>query len=65
MCEVMQKYEEIARQEGIKEGIKEGKKEGILMTLWALVNDGTISISLAAQKAGLSEKKFIETKPAI
>lgn len=37
---------------------KEGKNEGIILTLYSLAQDGTISLEMAALKAGLSEEEF-------
>ena len=62
MCEVLDRVEArgIAkgREEGIKEGIKKGIKEGTVQVLISLVNDGILSISDAAKRAGMSEERF-------
>ena len=64
MCEVLDRVEArgIAkgREEGIKEGIKKGIKEGTVNVLISLVNDGILSISDAAKRAGMSEEIFRE-----
>ena len=38
----------------------EGKAEGQLLTLLALVRDGLLSLSVGAQRAGMTEKAFEE-----
>ena len=62
MCEVLDRVEArgIAkgREEGIKEGIKKGIKEGTVNVLISLVNDGILSISDAAKRAGMSDTEF-------
>ena len=64
MCQVMQHYENIARNEGIKEGriegIKEGRKEGRLDMLISLVKNGLLKIADAASAAGISEAEFVK-----
>ena len=68
MCEVLDRVEargiakgrEEGIKEGIKKGIKEGIKEGTVNVLISLVNDGILSISDAAKRAGMSEEIFRE-----
>jgi hypothetical protein len=57
MCEIMEK---IAKEERM-EGLKEGRNEGMLQTLGGLVKDGILTISEAAQRAGMTEKIFAES----
>jgi len=45
---------------GIAEGRAEGRAEGGLLMLIELVNDGTISIKTAAEKAGMTENDFVK-----
>ena len=47
-------------KEGMKKGIKQGMELGSLGTLSALVNKGIISISQAAEEAGISVREFQE-----
>ena len=52
----------LGREEGIslgrEEGISLGREEGYLNALFSLVNDGMIPITVAAQKANMSEDEF-------
>ena len=43
---------------GREEGISLGREEGYLNALFSLVNDGMIPITVAAQKANMSEDEF-------
>jgi hypothetical protein len=56
MCEIMEK---IATEERM-EGRMEGRREGTLETLFGLVQDGIITISEAAKRAGMTETIFAE-----
>ena len=51
MCQIMQNYENIARQEGRVE------------TLWSLVEQNLLSISEAVKNSGMSEEDFMAAKP--
>ena len=46
------------RKEGRAEGRKEGRAEGRFESLTDLVSDGTISLTKAAQKAGMTVSEF-------
>ena len=58
---------EIAREEGLAKGMEkglekgraEGKKLGVISTLADLVREGILTTAAAAQKAGMSEKDFL------
>jgi hypothetical protein len=52
MCEIMEK---IAKEERM-----EGRNEGMIQTLVGLVRDGILTISEAAQRAGMPETIFAE-----
>lgn len=52
MCEILDEIEEKGRMEG--------RKLGILEVLSGLVNDGLLSITEAAKRAGMSVPKFKE-----
>nr|WP_314757747.1 Rpn family recombination-promoting nuclease/putative transposase [uncultured Lachnoanaerobaculum sp.] len=66
MCEVLDRVEAKGIEKGMEkgiakgreEGIKEGIKEGTINVLISLVNDGILSISDAARRAGMSEESF-------
>ena len=47
------------------EGIEIGRKEGILQNLISLVQDGILTVSEAAKRAGMSEEEFETKKSAI
>ena len=69
-AETMELFREEGREEGLeegrkegikegrKEGIKEGRKEGILEILFTLVKDKILTISDAAQRAGMTADEF-------
>ena len=46
------------REEGLEKGLKKGLEKGAIQTLWSLVNDGLLTMEIAAAKAGLNEKEF-------
>ena len=52
MCKGIIELQEMSRAEG--------KAEGQLLTLLALVRDGLLSLSVGAQRAGMTEKAFEE-----
>ena len=70
MCEALkelmkdefEKERQIAITEGREQGIQEGRREGILFgvydTLKGLVQDGILTVSQAAERAGVSEDEF-------
>jgi predicted transposase/invertase (TIGR01784 family) len=60
MCEIMERLTTDAKEEGRNEGLKEGRNEGMLQTLGGLVKDGILTISEAAQRAGMTETIFAE-----
>jgi predicted transposase YdaD len=64
MCEIMERLTTDAKEEGLKEGryegLKEGRNEGMLQILGGLVKDGILTISEAAQRAGMTETIFAE-----
>ena len=49
---------ELFKEDGRKEGRKEGRTEGIFETLISLVQKGLLSLSDAAEQAGVSETVF-------
>ena len=49
---------ELFREEGREEGLKEGRKEGILEILFTMVKDKILTISDAAQRAGMTADQF-------
>ena len=61
-AETMELFREEGREEGLKEGrkegIKEGRKEGILEILFTMVKDKILTISDAAQRAGMTADEF-------
>ena len=56
------KYARTLREEGYEagrtDGLSEGEREGSFSMLAELVNDGTITIQKAAEKAGMDETAF-------
>ena len=50
-------------QQGMQQGMQQGIAKGIINTLWTLFKDGSISLSVAAKQAGMSEEAFLKTKP--
>jgi hypothetical protein len=64
MCQAMRELmkDEIneERREARREGRQEGRQEGILETLLSLAKDDLISITEAANRAGMSESSFAE-----
>ena len=50
-------------QQGMQKGMQQGIAKGIINTLWALLNNGIISLSDAAKQAGMSEEAFLKAKP--
>jgi len=46
------------KAEGKAEGLELGKEKGTILTLYNLAQDGTITLEIAALKAGLSESEF-------
>ena len=47
-----------SESKGRKEGQEEGQEKGTIKTLWSLVTDGLLTMDIAAERAGLSEKEF-------
>ena len=62
MCKAIQGIREegieLGRAEGKAEGLELGKEKGTILTLYNLAQDGTITLEIAALKAGLSESEF-------
>lgn len=62
MCEALRELfkEELeeGRKEGIKEGIRQGTRIGAVSVLVQLVQDGLLSLSIAAERAQMSEEEF-------
>ena len=62
MCEVLDRVEARGMEKGMEKGIAKGREEGIkegtVQVLISLVNDGILSISDAAKRAGMSEERF-------
>ena len=46
------------RQEGRQEGLQEGMQQGRISLLYALVEEGVLSLADAAKRAGVSEQEF-------
>ncbi len=44
--------------ESESKGMEKGLEKGAIQTLWSLVNDGLLTLEVAASRAGLSEKEF-------
>ncbi len=58
MSDEFRKYLEEEKEKSEKDGIAKGIAQGMMDTLVALVKEGSISIAVAARKAGMSEKDF-------
>ena len=58
VCQVMQHYEKIARDEGIAYGMQQGMQQGRVGMLISLVSDGILSPAEAARRAGMSTEEF-------
>lgn len=58
--DVREEGREEGRQEGREEGRQEGRAEERIDLLGGLVDEGTISVEKAAEKAGMSVPKFAE-----
>jgi hypothetical protein len=56
MCEIVERLTTEARTEGINEGIN----RGTFKTLYTLVEDGILTVSDAAKRAGVTEVVFEE-----
>ena len=54
-----------AKEEGLEEGRKEGRKEGTIKVLCELVEDGTLPLEKAAERAGLSPEEFLQKAEAL
>ena len=52
-------------EEGRKEGRKEGREEGTIKVLCELVEDGTLPLEKAAERAGLSPEEFLQKAEAL
>ena len=46
--------------EGLEKGIKKGLTKGELIAYFKLVQDKTLTLSIAAQKANISEDEFVD-----
>ena len=44
--------------QGFGQGLSQGKRQGIISTLVQLVRDGLLSVSVAAERAQMSEEEF-------
>ena len=51
---------EEGREEGLQEGREEGREEGMLLSILKILNSGSISLSQAAEFAGMSAAEFEE-----
>ena len=68
MCQIMneyvREYEEKAwtagKAEGIQQGMQKGIQQGSLMNMCALVTDGLIPLSVAAERFHMTEQEFIQ-----
>jgi hypothetical protein len=60
MCEIVERLTNEARTDGINEGITEGITRGTFKTLYTLVEDGILTVSDAAKRAGVTEGVFEE-----
>lgn len=58
MCNLSLGITEKALKRGREEGREEGRDEGRLDLLRDLVKEGRLSLSVAARKAGMTEKEF-------
>lgn len=58
MCKIIEEMRLESYNEGRQEGRREGRLEGKMLALWELVKDGTLTVALAAQKAGMSVDEF-------
>ena len=58
VCEVMQFYEDEAREEGLAEGRAEGRAQGGLLKLMELVSSGLLTIEQAAGNCRMSVPEF-------
>ena len=56
---------EEGRKEGRKEGREEGREEGTIKVLCELVEDGTLPLEKAAERAGLSPEEFLQKAEAL
>ena len=54
-----------AKEEGLEEGRKEGREEGTIKVLCELVEDGTLPLEKAAERAGLSPEEFLQKAEAL
>ena len=71
MCEMIDRFieqgrtEGIAqgRTEGIAQGRSEGRTEGKLSMLYELTKDGVLTLAEAAKRAGMSEQAFLAGMP--
>ena len=63
MCEAIEGIRNDALIEGREEGIEIGVEKGVLKTLFGLVKDGLLSLSVAAERANMTVEEF-ETKAA-
>lgn len=58
VCEVMQKYEKIAEEKGLKQGLKKGLEQGQMLTFITLIKDGILSKEDAAKRLGITLEDF-------
>ncbi len=60
MCEVIDKYIERGRKEGLTAGRLEGEREGRWKTIFDLVQEGDLTVQRAAEKLGLAVEELIK-----
>lgn len=58
MCNLSLGLTEKAWNRGVQKGREEGREEGQIATLCKLVKKGILSLSVAAEEAGMTEEKF-------
>lgn len=66
MCAMVEEYgrecaaaaEAAGLARGKAEGMAEGKAEGMLRTMWSLVGDGLLDLSVAAGRMGMTVDEF-------
>ena len=56
--DILNRGRQEGRQEGLQEGLQEGMQQGRISLLYALVEEGVLSLADAAKRAGVSEQEF-------
>ena len=55
----------LMRRDAKEEGREEGREEGTIKVLCELVEDGTLPLEKAAERAGLSPEEFLQKAEAL